>query len=154
MPVTKWLKDIIYMKNLMSKLKKLKDMFLVLSYLQQRYFLDSRNEKQPFLYIMAPISESKSPTIQTPDLQSDLNVGSNDLGVSEHRIKAIGWKVSTLNHQKSKAMSLSEFYECAKQIRREKENLVRALLHYKSLEQKYDLAVNLEYRSVLKKLTK
>lgn len=83
-----------------------------------------------------------------------MNLDSNDIVIIDHIVKSISWKITGLNYKKSKAMSLTDFYECAKEIRNEKNNLVKALLKYKELEIKNDLPIKLEYRSILKKLLK
>lgn len=103
---------------------------------------------------MVRVSDSNQLEIQPPESSSDMNMASRDIYYMENVVRKIGLNVSTLNYQKSRAMSLTEFYECSKKIRREKDKLVTALLQYKRIEQDQDLPVNLEYRSILKKLLK
>ena len=79
---------------------------------------------------------------------------SRDPEVIDLLIKQISWRISSLNLKKDKAMSLNVFFQCANEIRMEKENLIYALNRYKKLEQILDLPVRLEYRSVLRILTR
>ncbi len=77
---------------------------------------------------------------------------SDNINEVETNILAIRLKVLGLNYRKEKAMSLTEFYECSKLIRKERDDLIRSLEQYKKLEQKYELPVRLEYRSALRSL--
>lgn len=79
---------------------------------------------------------------------------SDDIEQVDNAIKQISWKINSLDHQKRKAMSLTDFYNFAKSIRNEKANLVKALLQYKKLEQTNGFPVKLEYRAALKRLLK
>lgn len=79
---------------------------------------------------------------------------SRDPIVIDTLIREISWRIGNINLKKDNAMSLNTFFQCAKEIRIEKENLIYALTRYKNLEQELDLPVKLEYRSALKVLTR
>jgi len=79
---------------------------------------------------------------------------SRDPAVIEVLIKEISHKIRLINIKKDNAMSLNVFFQCSKEIRAEKENLIYALNRYKNLENELDLPVKLEYRHALRALTR
>ena len=165
-----WDRHIINMKSLMNFLdqlkKTLKDISILLLYLEHRLLSVFKTEKQLFLSTKEPQLQLTSLKTENKEVQSTTNTVSNniisikdklDMTNIEHVnqfIILLNYQIRVLANKKSEAKTLTEFYNTNKLIVLKSEELSNAVETYIDLEREYGFPINLNYRSLNKSLKK